>query len=143
MNAVDTNIIVRLLMRDQIEQTAAARVLLSEEPMWIAKTVLLETEWVLRSNYGLDSAAVRERLSALLGLDGVIVEDEAAVGCAMKLAAEGIDLADALHLTSTPPGVTFVTFDRKLAQRAARAGATDYGSRCLCPDHSRRRVQDG
>jgi predicted nucleic-acid-binding protein len=42
MIAVDTNVLVRLLTGDDPKQTAAARSLFAAEPVWIAKTVLLE-----------------------------------------------------------------------------------------------------
>jgi predicted nucleic-acid-binding protein len=48
MLAVDTNVLVRLLTGDEPKQAAAARALFAAEPIWIAKTVFLETGWVLR-----------------------------------------------------------------------------------------------
>jgi predicted nucleic acid-binding protein len=41
---------------------------------------------------------------------------------ALALSFEGIDFADALHLTSCPNEAAFVSFDRKLVKRALRAG---------------------
>jgi hypothetical protein len=41
---------------------------------------------------------------------------------ALALSAHGIELADALRLTSTPAGATFVSFDQALVHRAKRAG---------------------
>ena len=68
MIAVDTNILVRLLTGDDPKQTAAARSLFAAEPIWIAKTVLLETGWVLRSLYGFAESAIRDAFTKLLGL---------------------------------------------------------------------------
>jgi predicted nucleic-acid-binding protein len=59
MVAVDTNILVRLLTGDDPKQAAAARSLFASEQIWIAKTVLLETGWVLRSLYGFEESAIR------------------------------------------------------------------------------------
>jgi predicted nucleic-acid-binding protein len=67
MIAVDTNVVVRLLTKDDLKQTAAES-LFAVEPIWIAKTVLLETIWVLRSLYGFDEGATRGALELLLGL---------------------------------------------------------------------------
>jgi predicted nucleic-acid-binding protein len=53
MNAVDTNIVVRLIVGDNPEQEAAARNLIRGGSVWISKTVLLETIWVLRTFYRL------------------------------------------------------------------------------------------
>ena len=123
MIAVDTNVIVRLLTEDDAAQAAVARSLFAAGPVWIAKTVLLETAWVLRSAYNFDDAAVREALTKLLGLKNAHVEDEPSVSGALELASHGVQFADALHVASRPPGTTFVSFDRSFVRRAQRAGA--------------------
>src|SRR5580658_3526015 len=112
MTSVDTDVVVRLLTGDDVKQSAAAKSLLAAEPIWIAKTVLLETGWVLRSVYGFNEDAIRDALGKLLGLKNVHAEDESAVSAALALSAHGIELADALHLTSRPPGASFVSFDQ-------------------------------
>ena len=122
MTAVDTNVVVRLLTGDDRKQAAAARALFAAEPIWIAKTVLLETGWVLRSLYGFDTGAIRDALTRLLGLENVRVEDAAAVAAALALTQSGIDLADAMHLSSRPAGARFVSFDRAFVARAKKAG---------------------
>ncbi len=124
MNAVDTNVIIGLLTRDDPAQTTAAENILAAGPVWIAKTVLLETVWVLESVYGYSEALVREALARLLGMAQVHAEDEADVVRALDLAAHGLDLADAMHLVSRPPDSKFVSFDRALLKRANRAGVT-------------------
>jgi predicted nucleic-acid-binding protein len=124
MTAVDTNVLVRLLTGDDPKQETAARALFASEPIWIAKTVLLETGWVLRSLYGFEESAIRDAFTKLLGLKNVRIEDEPAVAAALALTSNGIDLADAMHLTSRPPGAAFVSFDKSFVQRARRAGVT-------------------
>ena len=121
MNAVDTNILVRLLTGDDRAQTASARHLFATEPIFIAKTVLLETAWVLGSLYGFGDLAIREAFKKLLGLKRVHLEDESSVATALDLAAQGMDLADAMHLASRPPEAKFVSFDRALVRSARRA----------------------
>lgn len=64
--AIDTNVPVRLLVRDDEAQYAAARRLVdeaaaAEEPVPILFGALLETEWVLRSRYKLDKASIAGR----------------------------------------------------------------------------------
>lgn len=125
MTAVDTNVVVRLLTGDEPRQEAAARALFEAGPIWIAKTVLLETGWVLRSLYGFEESAIRNAFAKLLGLENVQVEDEASVSAALTLTASGIELADAMHLSSRPPGARFVSFDKAFVQRARRAGVSD------------------
>jgi predicted nucleic-acid-binding protein len=123
MTAVDTNILLRLLTGDDTGQAVAARSLFATEPVWIAKTVLLETWWVLRSHYGLDESAIRNAFVKLLGLNNVESEDQASVAAALQFTMQGIEFADALHLSSRPPTATFVSFDRSFIRRAKRAGA--------------------
>jgi predicted nucleic-acid-binding protein len=118
--AVDTNILVRFITRDDEEQAQLSRRTLIEDGAWVSKTVLLETEWVLRRGFGFDRSAMHRALSQLLGLPGVEVEDEAEVYRALDYFQAGIDLADALHLASRPSGTPFLTFDQRLISRAAR-----------------------
>ena len=125
MTAVDTNVVVRLLTGDDPKQSAAARSLFTAGPIWIAKTVLLETSWVLQSVYGFDEDSVRDALAQLLGLGNVHTDDKPSLAAALALAARGIELADAIHLTGRPPGAAFVSFDRSFVRRAKRAGATE------------------
>lgn len=123
MIAVDTNVVVRLLTADDPEQTRQAQSLFAAEPIWLAKTVLVETAWVLRSFYGLEHVAIHNALTGLLGLENVHAEDEASVSAALTLTTHGVDFADALHLSSRPQGARFVSFDKSLVRRAQRAGA--------------------
>ena len=51
MIAFDTNLLVRLATNDQPQQAAIAEQLLQSNEVFISRTVLLETEWVLRSRY--------------------------------------------------------------------------------------------
>ncbi len=124
MTAVDTNVLVRLLTSDDPKQALAARELFASGSIWLAKTVLLETNWVLRSLYGFEDSAIRAALTKLLGLAQVTAEDAPAVAAALKLSERGLEFADALHLCSRPPGVRFASFDRALVQRAKRAGVS-------------------
>jgi predicted nucleic-acid-binding protein len=123
--AVDTNVLVRLLTGDQPRELAAAHSLFASTPVWIAKTVLLETSWVLRSQYEFDNAAIREAFTRLLGLDDVNAEEPRQIAAALALTTQGIDFADALHLCSRPPACRFISFDRAFIRRAKRAGVPD------------------
>ncbi|MCC6589567.1 MAG: type II toxin-antitoxin system VapC family toxin [Bryobacterales bacterium] len=122
MVAVDTNVIVRLLTADDPAQTALAKALFNAEEIWIAKTVVLETAWVLRTVFEFEEVEVAEALFKLICLDNVIAEDEDAITSALRLVDKGVELADALHLFSHPPGTRFVSFDKAFVQRAKRAG---------------------
>jgi predicted nucleic-acid-binding protein len=124
MNAVDTNVLVRLLTSDDPKQAAAARSLFTSEPIWIAKTGLLETCWVLRSLYGFEESAIRDAFVKVLGLHNVHAEDESAVVSALALVTQGIEFADAMHLSSRPVDSAFISFDKSFVQRARRAGVS-------------------
>lgn len=123
MTAVDTNVVVRLLTGDDPAQAAAARSLFESDFIWIGRTVLLETAWVLGSAYGFEDSAIREALTRLMGLTNVQTEDISSVTTALNLNAQGLDFADAIHLSARPRGADFVSFDRAFVRRAKRAGA--------------------
>jgi predicted nucleic-acid-binding protein len=128
MVAVDTNVLVRLLTRDDPPQALRADALFRSEEVWIAKTVLLETEWVLRSLYGFEAEPVLDVLRALAALPNVHLEDPAVVVQAFEGRAHGFDFSDALHLASRGMAQSFVTFDKDLVRQARRAGATGVAS---------------
>jgi predicted nucleic-acid-binding protein len=116
--AVDTNILVRYLVEDDVAQTDRAETVLRSGSVLLPKTVLLETEWVLRSLYRFERSATAEGITRLLGLPGVEIEDRAAVSQALGRFGEGLDFADALHLASSREADAFATFDRALGRRA-------------------------
>lgn len=124
MTGLDTNVVVRLLTRDDPEQAERAEELFSSGRLWLAKSVLLECEWVLRSAYDLSPATIHTAFRRLLGYPPLEVEDRAAVLQALGWYETGLDFADALHLASMTAGARFATFDQALARRAAQlAGA--------------------
>src|SRR5208337_250589 len=120
MIAVDTNVLVRILVRDDPMQAARAAGLIRANEIWVSKTVLLETESVLRSLYGFSPESLSGALRALAGLRTVFLEDELSVAKALDWFKEGLDFADALHLASVGNSRQFATFDRKLARQARR-----------------------
>jgi len=118
MIAIDTNVVVRFLTRDDPGQAGRAKALLLAEPVFLSKTVLLESEWVLRSGYRLAQDAIAAAFRGLLGLPGATVEDPPAVAQALAWYDGGLDFADALHLASSGPAGKFATFDEALVRRA-------------------------
>jgi len=86
----------------------------------IPKSVLLETEWVLRYCYELDRVTVLETFQKLLGLPHLTVEDPQAVSQALSSYEQGLDFADALHLASSGEASKFVTFDGDLVKNARK-----------------------
>lgn len=125
MLAVDTNVLVRFFTKDEPRQTSRAGALLKEREVWIAKTVLLETEWVLTSVYGFTAEQIIGALRAVIGLPNVQVEDDVGVALALDWTSQGLDFADALHLSNCSQTDSFITFDETLAKRARRFTPVD------------------
>ena len=119
MTAIDTNVLVRVITRDDAHQFAAAVKVMKSHHLWVSKTVLLETAWVLQHAYGLGREVVLDALRRVAGYQNLAVEDEVSVTRALGWFEKGMDFADALHLASSGDADEFVTFDRKLAAHAA------------------------
>src|SRR5665213_1641159 len=125
MLAIDTNVIVRLLTNDHAEQSEKARALIAREKVFVATTVLLETEWVLRYSYRYRAADVLDSLTAFIGLPNVVLEDSAVAANALGGMGVGTDFADALHLASAARCDAFVSFDTRLAKAARELGGLE------------------
>ena len=123
MRAIDTNVVVRLLVDDDHRQATAAHKLIAECEVFVPVTVILETEWVMRSGYGFTPAHIAACLRRLGGLPGVTVEEPGEVAQALEWLELGMDFVDALHLARTKRCERFVTFDRKLAKQAKALAA--------------------
>lgn len=123
MLAVDTNILVRLLTRDSREQSSRVIAAFEKHDIWIAKTVLMETVWVLDSVYALPMTEIIASLWQLVALPNVRVEDAATVTQAFSCHQQGLDFTDALHVSSSGSADEFITFDSRLAKRAQRIGS--------------------
>lgn len=120
MIGVDTNVLVRLLTRDDEAQFRKALKLFQQEEIFIPKTVFLETEWVLRYAYDFTPVQIADALEKLAGLSQVTTESASQVAQALAGFREGLDFADALHLASATDQVSsFATFDQKLVKNAA------------------------
>ena len=113
---------IRYLTGDDPRQAARARALIGKTPIFIPRTVLLETEWVLRSVYDFAAEQIIPALRALAGLPGVTLEDPRTVAQALDWAETGMDFADAPHLAASAGCEGFLTFDRRSARSAVRAG---------------------
>lgn len=123
MIAVDTNIVVRFLTHDHPAQTAKAVSLFQSKEIWLSKTVILETHWVLNSVFDLPLQTINQALERLLALPNVRAEDATSVRQALDWCAHGLEFADALHLASRGPASRFVTFDARFSQSALAAGS--------------------
>ena len=102
MLGVDTDVLVRFLVRDDEVQFEKARKLIKREvaagrPVFVSHLVILETEWVLRSRYSLLKNLIIETISGLLDATDVQFEDEPAVEEALFIWKDATaDFADCL-----------------------------------------------
>ena len=118
MIALDTNVIVRVLVRDEEQQALQAAALIRDNDVLITSSVLLEIEWVLRLRYRQPRDIILTALRALIGLPTVVLQDQDATMRAIDWFAAGLDFADALHLASSAAASKFATFN--LSWRPAR-----------------------
>jgi predicted nucleic-acid-binding protein len=119
MIALDTNVWVRYVTNDEPDQAKRALAALSQtEEIFVAKTTLLELEWVLRAAYELPATAIIRALRHILGLPNVQVEMPDQMEKALDFYEKGLDFADAMHLASSPEGVSLYTFDTAFIKRA-------------------------
>jgi predicted nucleic-acid-binding protein len=120
MIAIDTNMLVRYLIKDDLGQAVLVINFMKKNKCFILKTVLLEVAWVLSSpgGYNLSRNVVHERLLHVLGLSCIEVEDAINVAQALNLYFKGMDFADALHVSGSIGLSGFATFDRKFASLA-------------------------
>jgi predicted nucleic-acid-binding protein len=124
VRAIDTNVVVRFLTGDDRKQAGTARALIAEGDIFVATSVLLESEWVLRGAYGFATERVVRALRDFAGLPGVTLEDAALASRALDWAERGMDFADALHLGRAQGCTAFMSFDRRLEKLAAGLSET-------------------
>lgn len=118
MVAVDTNVLVRLLTRDDEGQFEKSVDFFREQTIFIPNTVVLETEWVLRYAYQFTPNQIIQGLQALFGLASVHLSNASLLDQALQWYGQGLDFADALHLASSQQCSHLWTFDKKFAKRS-------------------------
>lgn len=123
MRGIDTNVVVRFLTNDDKRQAKAARAAIKAGDIFITTTVLLESEWVLRSGYGFAPERIVTGLRGLAGLPGITIEEPARLAQALDWMADGLDFADALHLAGCHSCEHFLSFDRKFIKGATGKAA--------------------
>lgn len=121
MIALDTNMLVRALVADHPDQVGVVRQLIASDTVFLSRTVLLETEWVLRARYKKTPTELLQFFRALLETDNTVIEASEEVGNALDWYAQGADFADALHLAACGTAVMH-TFDRDFCKTARDAG---------------------
>lgn len=120
MIAVDTNLLVRVMVNDDEKQVAASlRALEGGAPVLLLNSVILESAWVLESVFGVSAADIGKALALVMAKPAVILESPHAVE-ALKWYAGGMDMADAIHLAGAADRQCekLLTFDKDFARRA-------------------------
>ncbi len=121
--ALDTNVLLRFLTRDDPKKHYAAARLISRQTCFVLDTVLLELEWVLRKTFGYDRQQIAAVLDVMTNSAGLKVENQLRLSSALSAYRSGMDFADAFHLAGAAETAAFATFDRQLIKRASRSFA--------------------
>lgn len=112
---VDTNVLIRGVVRDDTKQARAAdKVLKQASLIAVSLPCLCEFVWVLRRVYGFDAATIAVAMRALLDTANVVM-NRPAVEAGLALLAAGGDFADGVmaYEGAWLGGDTFVSFDKK------------------------------
>ena len=123
MIAIDTNVLVRFLTRDDPEQAARVRALFAtlsaENPAFVCREVVLELVWVLGYSYNFSRTEIAGALEGLLAAVELEVEDADVVSSALRdYVSEAADFADLMILGATRKrgAAPLVTFDTRAAR---------------------------
>ncbi len=119
MRAVDTNVLLRLIVRDDADQAARAEAFVAQGA-WVSLPVLVETTWVLKSVYGLSRQRIGTVLDMLVEHDRLTLQDEDAVrrACALFARGRSAGFSDCLIVEVARKGghVPVGTFDTRMTR---------------------------
>ncbi|MDM0023695.1 PIN domain-containing protein [Variovorax saccharolyticus] len=124
MPALDTNVLVRYVVQDDENQSAAARRFIrkcvaEDRTLYVPVTVMLELEWVLRASFEYAKSEVMAVLASLLSAAELSFESEHALEVALQLYRDATaDFADCLHiaLAAQAGESPLWTFDKRAAK---------------------------
>ena len=121
MRAVDTNVLVRLIARDDARQVAAAEAYVANGA-WVSHLVLAETIWVLASIYERGRAEIGSVIDGLLRHQTLTLQDADVVEAALQdyRASRKVGFSDCLlvHVARKAGHFPLGTFDRELGRQA-------------------------
>jgi predicted nucleic-acid-binding protein len=119
MRAVDTNVLVRLITRDDARQTASAEIFI-DKGAWVSTLVLAETIGVLSAVYELNCDDQVKAVEMLLGHGELVLDDREIVVAALELfrARPMLGFSDCLVVESARKAghLPLGTFDRNLGK---------------------------
>jgi predicted nucleic-acid-binding protein len=122
--AVDTNVLARALTDDGSEQSRRAFELLRDEEILVPDTVLLETEWMLRSTLKMRRGEINDLFSALLAAPKVVFADRKRIADCLIAHKDGLDFADAMHLHAAQACESMITYDEDFIRRSKNIAGT-------------------
>jgi len=121
MRAVDTNVLVRLVTRDESKQVAAAEAFVAKGA-WVSLLVLAEMSWVLAAAYDLGHAELATAIDMLLNHDRLTIQDadvaEAALETYRRKPALGFSDCLLLEIARKAGHLPLGTFDKDLSKLA-------------------------
>lgn len=121
MLAIDTNVLIRLLVRDDEKQVKLADKFIAKGA-WVSHLVLAEALWVLDSVYSLSAAQLIEALSLLLAHESLVLQDADTVSAALthfkSKPALGFSDCLVLEIARKAGHVPLATFDKALSKLA-------------------------
>jgi predicted nucleic-acid-binding protein len=119
MRAVDTNVLVRLIARDDVAQTASAESFVTRGA-WVSHIALVETTWVLDSVFGLGHAQIAKAVEMLLSHRDLVLQDPDVVQIALahyrKRPRLGFSDCLVLEVARKSGHLPLGTFDRQLGK---------------------------
>jgi predicted nucleic-acid-binding protein len=119
MRAVDTNVLIRLITRDDAKQAAIADSFIAKGA-WISHLVLAETIWVLTRVYDLSASEVAKAIEMLLNHASLSLQDadtvEAALGQYLKRPSVGFSDCLIVEIARKAGHTPLGTFDRNLSK---------------------------
>ena len=119
MRAIDTNVLVRLIIRDDPRQLAAADEFV-KAGAWVSLVVLVEAVWVLATVYDVQSAEIGKALEMLLNHRNLSLQEPEVVAAALevfrKRPALGFSDCLVLEMARRVGHLPLGTFDRELAK---------------------------
>ena len=102
MIGLDTNVVVRYVVRDDAHQTALVDALFADltaaDPGFVSLVVAVETWWVLRTSYRVSADECRSVLQALVEANELVLERPDLVRQALGVAATGADFASTVKV---------------------------------------------
>jgi predicted nucleic-acid-binding protein len=121
--AIDTNILIRVIISDEPAEAAQAKRLMSNNVCYVTRSVVQEVVWVLGRSYRLKREQIAAVVDGLIASEHVVLEDEPSLFQAVLWFRQGFDFADALHLATAGTATSLATFDQAFI-KAAQAAQT-------------------